>query len=173
MSAADLLPPDEAGHVLFRCPGCGFDIECLAADADRYAKVGCPLCGGPVEPADAPPAEEPEPGESLPARNKRLTQRRLVRGGARAEIRKGMMGLGKDLAVGLADLCEDGLGVRLKTAVKPKDECEVMLHRPGGGKPVKMAGEFRWCAPLDDGTFRVGIRFQKRLARVDLLALVR
>jgi hypothetical protein len=175
MSAADLVPPESSGHYLFRCTGCGFDIECQAADADRYAKAGCPLCGGPVTLAEVP---EPEPTDApadggLPARNKRLTQRRLVRGGAKAEVRKGTLGLGRDLAVGLADLSEDGLGVRLSMAVSSADECEVVLHRPGGGKPLKLAGEFRWCRPGEDGSFRVGIRFQKRLARKDLLTFVK
>jgi hypothetical protein len=83
------------------------------------------------------------------------------------------MGLGKDLAVGLADLSEDGLGVRLHTPVRPKEECEVVLLRAGGGKPLKLHGEFRWCVPEAGGTFRVGIRLQRRLARKDLLTFVK
>src|SRR5688500_15091515 len=101
MSTADPLAPDPAGHCLFRCPGCGLDIECLAADAERYVLVGCPLCGGAIEPVGPPPesASSPQvPAATDAGRNKRLTPRRLVRGGARAEVRRGMLGLGKDLA---------------------------------------------------------------------------
>jgi hypothetical protein len=167
MSVHDLPGFDPVGHRLFHCPGCGYEIECLVADADRYAKVGCPLCGATVVPVEPPlpdvPAEQ--------ARNKRLVQRRLVRGGAKVEVRRGSMGLGPNLAVGLADVSEDGLGVRLKVEVRPAEECEVLLIRPGGGKPIKMHGDFRWCTPAGDGTFRAGVRFQRRLARTDLLAL--
>jgi hypothetical protein len=166
MPASELPGPDPFDRRLLRCGGCGWDIDCSAADADRFAAVGCPGCGGPV--AEAPPAA---PGP--PARNKRLVQRRAARGGVRAEVRRGTTGLGPDLAVGVTDLSEDGVGVRLRAPVQPKEECEVILTRAGGGRPIKAQAEVRWCAPAGDGTHRAGLRFRHRLARKDLMDLTK
>jgi PilZ domain len=167
MSASDQSGPDPSDRRLMRCGGCGWDIECSAADAARYTLAGCPACAGPV--AEAVPTSTPGPA----IKNKRLVQRRLARGGVRVEVRRGVTGLGPDLALGLTDLSEDGLGVRLKAAVRPKEECEVLLTRFAGGKPMKLHGEVRWCAAAGDGTFRAGIRFQRRLARKDLMDLTK
>jgi PilZ domain len=155
--------PDPADRHLLRCSGCGRDIECPAGDVARYQRDRCPACGATVVAAAG----------GKPARDKRLVCRRAVRGGVRAEVRRGMTGLGKDLAVGTADLCEDGIGVRLRAAVAPMEECEVVLIRAGAGKPVKVRAEVRWCTPAGDGTFRAGLRFRQRLARNDLLDLTK
>src|SRR5437763_972691 len=112
MAASDQPGPDPSGRHRLQCSGCAWGIECPAADADRYARAGCPACGSPLMPV-APAAG------GVPARNKRLVPRRAVRGGVRAEVRRGMTGLGPDLAIGLTDLSEDGLGVRLKAPVRP------------------------------------------------------
>ena len=165
MPPSDQTGSDPTDRRVLGCSGCGWDIECPAADAMRYTRTGCPACGAPVVAA--------APGPEAPGRNKRLVRRRTVRGGVRAEVRRGMTGLGKDLAAGLADLSEDGLGVVVKTRLDPKEECEVVLIRAAGGKPLKVHAEVRWCRPAGDGTFRVGLRFRQRLARTDLLDLTR
>jgi hypothetical protein len=63
VSAVSTPTPDDSGTLtdaryLLRCGGCGWAIECLAADAERFAKAGCMMCGAPVIPqlADAEPA---------------------------------------------------------------------------------------------------------------------
>jgi PilZ domain len=157
--------PDPTDRHLLRCSGCGRDIECPAGDVARYKRDGCPACGATVVAA--------APAGGKPARDKRLVRRRSVRGGVRAEVRRGTTGLGKDLAVGPADLSEDGIGVRLRAAVALMEECEVVLIRAGAGKPIKVRAEVRWCTPAGDWTFRAGLRFRQRLCRNDLLDLTK
>ena len=83
------------------------------------------------------------------------------------------MGLGVDVAVGLVDVSEDGLGVRLKVAVTPGEETEIILTSPGTRKAYKLLGEVRWCRDAGDGTFLAGVRLRRRLAYVDLSDLAR
>jgi PilZ domain len=104
--------------------------------------------------------------------DQRLTRRRQARSGAKVEFRRGTMGLGRDLAVSLIDVSEDGLRVRLTAEVKPGEEAELLVSRPGGGKALKTAAEVRWCMPAGDGTFLVGVRFRKRLAYRELTEFV-
>lgn len=78
------------------------------------------------------------------------------------------MGLGPDLALGLLDVSEDGLGVRLKVAVAAGDEAEIVLTAPGTRKAFKLLGEVRWCHDAADGTFHVGIRLRRRLPYAEL-----
>ena len=102
----------------------------------------------------------------------RLCRRRNARTGVRLEYRRGLLGLGNNLAVALVDASEDGLRVRLKVEVKPGEEGEVLLGRPGGGKPLKSEVEVRWCTPAGDGTFLAGLRLRRRLPYRDLSDLV-
>ena len=170
----DVPVPAAADRRLLRCESCGWAIECVSAEEAQQTRFGCILCGGPLRrEATAVEACRPDqPTSSSPA-NHRLTRRRAVRSGVRVEFRRGSLGLGADLAAGLADLCEDGIGLRLKTAVRKGDEAEVVLTRPGGGRPVKLHVEVCWCAAAGDGTYRAGARFQRRLAHRDLLDLCR
>ena len=82
------------------------------------------------------------------------------------------MGLGPDLALLLIDVSEDGVGVRLKSAVELKAEVEVELLAPGFRKPLKRQGIVRWVRQLEDGTFAAGIQLHRRLsyAEVDQIA---
>jgi hypothetical protein len=107
-----------------------------------------------------------------PRSEQRLSRRRQARAGTRVEYRRGLLGLGRDLAVAVVDLSEDGLRIRLTTEVKPGEEAEVMLGRPGGGKAMKAEAEVRWCSPIGDGTFLAGVRLRRRLAYRDLTDLV-
>jgi PilZ domain len=104
--------------------------------------------------------------------DQRLTRRRQARSGAKVEFRRGTMGLGRDLAVALIDVSEDGLRLRLTVEVKPGEEAELLVSRPGGGKALKTAAEVRWCMPAGDGTFLAGVRFRKRLAYRELTDFV-
>src|SRR5262245_60941625 len=102
----------------------------------------------------------------------RLTRRRQARSGAKVEYRRGSLRLGRDIAVSLVDLSEDGLRLRLTTEVKPGEEDELMISRPGGGKAMTTGAEVRWCTAAGDGTFLVGVRFRRRVAYRDLTDFV-
>jgi hypothetical protein len=107
-----------------------------------------------------------------PRTEQRLTRRRQARPGARVEYRRGLLGLGRDLAMALVDVSEDGLRLRLREQVKPGDEAELLISRPGGGKVMKAEAEVRWCSAAGDGTFLTGVRLRRRLAYRELTDLV-
>jgi PilZ domain len=115
-------------------------------------------------------ADEAKP---KPEHNHRLARRRAITRKIGIEYRKGVMGLGPDLAIVLLDVSEDGLGVRLKLAVTPGDEAEIVLTSPGTRKAYKLLGEVRWCRDAGDGTFLAGVQLRRRLAYADLSDLTR
>lgn len=152
------------------CAICGRAEDCTSDDVLRLSREGWPrCCGGAMLLLDAPAPAAPA---SVSGREKRLGRRRPARSGARVQFRRGALGLGPDLAVGLLDVSEDGARVRLKGAVDPGSEAEVLLARPGGGKPIKGMCEVRWCRPDGDG-FLAGLRLRRRLSHADLLDLAR
>jgi hypothetical protein len=126
-----------------------------------------------------PSVESPAPaivtssGGEVTRQERRLTRRRPTRGGARVEVRRGDLGLGPDLAVGLMDVSEDGVGLRTKVEVQVDDRVTVGLGRPGGGKLLVGQGVVRWCRPEPDGRFRVGLALRRRLTHADLMDLAR
>jgi hypothetical protein len=99
---------------------------------------------------------------------KRLAYRRRPRGAAWLEVRSGQ---GPDLAIALADLCEDGLGVRLTVPVRAGDDVEVVIFRAAGGPPARISAVVRWCAPAADGTYRAGLRLGRSLAPDEIAEL--
>jgi hypothetical protein len=126
----------------------------------------------PVEPPAPVIVAAPSGGEG-PRQERRLTRRRAARGGARAEVRRGDLGLGPDVAVALVDVSEDGVGIRTKVEVQVDDGVTVGLGRPGGGKLLVAQGIVRWCRPEPDGRFRVGLALRRRLTHADLMDLAR
>jgi len=167
--------PDEQGTLtdaryLLRCGACAWGIECLAADADRFAKAGCLMCGGPVIPqlADADPTAEAAPADA--SWNKRRGPRHRPRGATGVEVWRDSPGIGRNLATALADVCQEGIGVYLTAAVRPGDRVEVVLTRRGG-PPVRVPAEVRWCAQGGDWTYRAGLRLRRPLAHEDVADL--
>jgi hypothetical protein len=125
-------------------------------------------------PSVEPPAIVAAPsGGEVTRQDRRLTRRRSARGGARVEVRRGDLGLGPDVAVGLTDVSEDGVGLRTKVEVQVDDRVTVGLGRPGGGKLLVGQGVVRWCRPEPDGRFRVGLALRRRLTHADLMDLAR
>jgi PilZ domain len=166
--------PDPDVRRVFRCSACHWEVECLAAEADRMTAAGCPRCEGGLAQVPQPPVAHDEfpPEEALRTRNKRLLRRRPPRSGVKAEVRRGGTGLGPDLGLGLIDLSEDGLGLRLRAAARPGEEVEVVLLRSWNGKPLKVRAEVRWCRPDPDGSFLSGVRLRRRLCRREFQDLV-
>jgi PilZ domain len=105
--------------------------------------------------------------------NRRVARRRDPRPGVSVTFRPGSLGLGPDLALSLVDIHEDGLCLRLKSAVKAGTEAEVTLKSVGNRKPVKVEAEVRWCQEAKDGAFLVGLRLRKRMLHKDLSELLR
>jgi hypothetical protein len=128
------------------------------------------LCGGAVAPQLAQ-ADAREPVAAAEAAwNKRRGPRHRPRGAAGVEVWREAPGVGRNLAVALADVCQEGLGVYLTAAVRPGDVVEVVLTRRGG-PPVRVPAEVRWCAQGTDWTYRAGLRLRRPLAYQDLADL--
>ncbi len=125
-----------------------------------------------VEPP-APAITTTPPAGEVTRQERRLTRRRPARGGARLEVRRGDLGLGPDVAAGLVDVSEDGIGLRVKVEAQVDDRVTVGLGRPGGGKLLVAQGLVRWCRPEPDGRFRVGLALRRRLTHADLMDLAR
>jgi hypothetical protein len=175
VSAVSTPTPDDSGTLtdaryLLRCGGCGWAIECLAADAERFAKAGCLMCGAPVIPqlADAEPAVATASAEA--PWNKRRGPRHRPRGATGVEVWRDAPGIGRNLAIALADVCSEGIGVYLTAAVRPGDAVEVVLTRRGGS-PLRVPAEVRWCAEGADWTYRAGLRLRRPLGYQDLADL--
>jgi hypothetical protein len=100
---------------------------------------------------------------SASPRNRRLSPRRSAKSGTKVECRKGTMGLGPNLAVGLLDVSESGARLLLKVALEPNQEVELVLLAVGQVREVKMPGRIVWCVAAADGRYCVGVQLQKRL----------
>src|SRR5262245_52389034 len=83
-----------------------------------------------------PPAQEaiPSPWDSsvsaAPTEH-RVSRRKKVTRRTQTSVRRGTMGLGRELGCGLVDVAEDGLGIRLKEFVVPGQELTIELTTPG------------------------------------------
>ncbi len=109
-----------------------------------------------------------DPPAVLPERDKRLSRRKPVKRGVVAQCRRGQMGLGADVAVGVVDISECGACLMVKVELKHGEDAEVILAGVGRGKPLKLACEVRSCVAQGEGTFRAGMRFRKRIPYAEL-----
>jgi PilZ domain len=143
-------PSRGAGHWL-RCE-CGWTVECLGADRERFVRCGCPLCGAILAAGPAGP-------NSADARR---WPRRPPRAGARVAVWTGPPGGRQDRAVALADVCTGGAGVLLASPVRVGELVGVLLTAPPA-PPTELAAEVRWCAPGLGGTYRAGLSLLRPL----------
>jgi hypothetical protein len=111
----------------------------------------------------------PEPLPS--ARNRRLDRRRMPRGRIQVACLKGTLGLGRNVARQLLDLSETGARLIVVSQLQFGQEVELTVQSRGHGRLIKRAAAVMWCAPIQDGEWQVGIRFQKRFEYADLLQL--
>jgi hypothetical protein len=127
-------------------------VDCLPADADQFRRRGCLLCNGPLAEGAA--------GLGGPTRRRHV--RRAPRGGTRVEVRPAGPDRGPNLAVALADVCEEGIGVWLTAPLGAGAEVEVVLAAATRRRAV-VAAEVRWCASGADGGWRAGLRLRRPL----------
>src|SRR4051812_38799192 len=86
-----------------QCGRCGWTVEWLAEDRERFQRDGCPVCGGGLAGRIAACPGDP-----------RRRVRRRARSGAWVEVRRAAPPRPDDLAVALVDVSADGLGVWLE-----------------------------------------------------------
>jgi hypothetical protein len=88
--------------------------------------------------------------------------------GARCRCRKGMMGLGPDLALALLDLSQTGALLLLKVPLELKQPVAVELFSTAYPKPVSVDARVARCTPTPEGTYLVGVRFERNLSYADV-----
>jgi len=148
---------------LIRCRACGRAAPRSPDDVSRLAAAGWPACCGEAVPGAA------APGPALdPHLERRRSARRAARPWAKAELRLGLGELGPDLGLALLDVSEDGARVRVRIAIEPGVEAEVVLWPPGATVPVRRRARVAWCRPGIQGTFLVGVRLAEPLTEDEL-----
>jgi len=147
------------------CAGCGWHVDCLAADAARFVAARCPQCRQGL--GDLP---LPEPPPAAGPADKRHRTRRAPTGTVRVEVRRAADPRGPNLAVALVDVCAEGLGVWLTEPVAPGETVTVVMTRRRT-EPVAVDAEVRWCAPGGGVTHRAGLRLRRDLTRAELAHL--
>jgi len=168
--AAPAAQPAPCRRQMLKCRTCGRTEPRPDGDLGRLARGTWPECCGKVmPPAPEPGTEQPPPAEPLPER--RTLPRRRARHGTRAELRRGLLGMGPDLAVELVDVSQEGARIRLKAPVCPGEQVEVALWPPGGLRSLRGPAVVRWCRPAADGTAQAGVRFRVRMTLNDLAKL--
>lgn len=104
--------------------------------------------------------------------NRRGSQRRAARGTVKIHCRRGAYGFGVDLAVRPLDLSESGARLVISTALDVMEEVEILITGYGVRGTIKRIGNIRWIVESADGTYCVGVEFQKRLPYRDWQNLV-
>jgi hypothetical protein len=105
-------------------------------------------------------------------KNRRQSMRRHPRGATQVNCLKGAMGFGRNLALRLLDVSEQGVRLVLKEPLTCGQEVELQLQGVSHRRPIKYAAQVVWCVPAADGTFCVGLHLAKTMRYVDLQMLV-
>jgi len=103
----------------------------------------------------------PEKTQKSPNRrsDQRLSPKRKIK-----LICRNCLDLGPNLALGLLDISETGLGLRLKSALEKGVEVTITLEGAILVKGISRSARVVWCYPTNnDAEFLVGVTFEKRL----------
>jgi hypothetical protein len=102
----------------------------------------------------------------------RRIRRRPLKTGVAVSCRKGTLGLGPNLAVGLHNISEEGARLVLNAPAALREELEVSLTPPGMGRALIFTAVVYWCRQCPEGGFWVGVKFRRRLNYSDIFNLV-
>jgi hypothetical protein len=103
--------------------------------------------------------------------NRRLSQRRHPKRSTKPYCYPNALGLGRNIALAVLDVSETGARLMVREALEPGREVEVGLEGLGHRRPVKCTGRVIWSLETAEGTYCVGIHFQRALPYADLLQL--
>jgi len=95
--------------------------------------------------------------------NRRRSPRRRPRGSVKLECRRGSSGLGLNLTVAVLDLADTGVRLIVKEALDVPAEVEILISGYGISKSIRRLATVRWQLRLDNGSYCVGVEFQKQL----------
>lgn len=93
--------------------------------------------------------------------NRRRSMRRRARTSVKAECRRGTLGFGPNLAIDVLDLADTGIRILVREALEELAEVEIIMTSYGIRQPLKRAGLVRWVVKLENGSYCIGVEFQK------------
>lgn len=100
--------------------------------------------------------------------DRRATKRRTLLPKLRIECRRGLMGLGPNLALGLGDVSQTGARITTSRRLATFDEVELILSSTTWTKPIKVQGMVVRVLQEDDDRQSIGVRFFKPLSYHDI-----
>jgi hypothetical protein len=100
--------------------------------------------------------------------NRRAHVRRVARGRIAVECRRGLMGLGPNLATAVRDLSQVGACIAAKQELPPGEEVELTLTAPGQGKPIKLHATVVRSDADPAAGWLLGCRFRRPLTYGEL-----
>jgi hypothetical protein len=103
-----------------------------------------------------------------PQKNRRLFARRPPKRTTKASGHKGALGLGPNVVVSVVDLSETGARLVVKVPLEPRQEVEVELQGQSHPRPLKFPAKVVWSAGAGEGTYTVGVVFERRLSYTEL-----
>lgn len=103
------------------------------------------------------------------AEHRRLRRKKGKRGMG-FSCRKGKLGLGKDIAVAVQDVSEEGARLLVKENLSVGAEVEICLVGVGMNKRLSVVANVMWCKP-EAPHFSIGVKFQNRLSYGDFFNL--
>lgn len=106
-----------------------------------------------------------------PLRNRRVNRRHQPKHSTKAVCLRGNLGLGRNIALSVLDVSERGVRLMVREELKPGHEVEVSLEGVSVQRPVKRVATVVWCVAAEDGTYCVGVRFEKLLGFADWQSL--
>jgi hypothetical protein len=105
-------------------------------------------------------------------RDRRKYPRMTPRTTVRVEYRVSPSGLKTSLAIDLLNISQGGLCI-VVPEVLPSKELEISIIGASSSEPITCPARVCWSAPLDNGSFCVGLQFQKRLLLEEVLRLAK
>ncbi len=105
--------------------------------------------------------------------NRRRCRRLTPKGGTKATCFKGTAGLGKNLALLVLDLSEEGIRMLVTDQLAVGQEIEINLENVNQRKPLKIAGRVAWAVPAVEGSCCIGVRFERSLRYAEVVQFVR
>lgn len=107
---------------------------------------------------------------SNPPIEHRRINRRTVNKGTAVTCRKGVLGLGPDLAIRILDMSESGARLVVGVELVKGDEIELSLTPLGMNKPKVLMAVVEWCYKSKDSEgYWVGATFSSTLTYGDVL----
>jgi hypothetical protein len=104
-------------------------------------------------------------------KNRRAFMRRRPRGKVKVSCFKGELDLGKNLAMGVADISESGILLLLTACLDKGQAVTLYLEGSGHTRPIKVHGKVAWCVPMEKDIFRAGVQLDGYLRYQEIMKI--